>query len=112
MRTAVLTGLKKGKWEMVAGPDVPVNVQKKTFKKLRTEKSEYSEIQLHIGAAKKYRFGSGVTFVPAVVDDLTQLAEDGLKKVIAKEGLKIKFDANHEATRAAIRKARAAGKDK
>lgn len=113
MRTSVLTGLKKGKWEMIAGPDIPVNVQKQEFKRLRSSKSDYAEIQIHIGAANKYRHGSEKqTFVPAIVDDLTQLAEEGLKKVIAKEGLKVKFDVNHEATRAAIRKARESAKAK
>lgn len=112
MKIAVSVGqTQDGKWQVLQFPDVHIRAQKQFLKGVRVaggkvEKTQFSQVGLAI-VVKKYSFGAqGRVFAPRVVDDLTGLAEEGLKKVIAGEKLGIKFSADHEAVREAIRQAR------
>jgi len=115
MKIAALIGqeTKSGKWVMIAGPETPVGAQKAMFKDIavgngKSKLGEFREIAMPVSPFKRRKFHSPKGAPVAIVsDDLTNLAETGLKSVIEKEGLKVKFDADHEKVRAAIRKARA-----
>ena len=110
MRKCVTIAQKKnGEWVTLAHPDVSIHEQKAAFKELKAKNGDgYKEAMILFTPGKRCSFAAGVgkTFTPSMIDDLTQLAEDGLKAVIKKEELEVEFSEDHEETRAAIRAAR------
>lgn len=117
MKIAALIGqeVKSGKWVMIAGPETAITEQKIMFKTIavgngKSKHGEYREIAMPISPFKRRKFHSPTgSPVSIVSDDLTNLNEPALKAVIAGESLKVQFNADHEKTRAAIRKERTAG---
>ena len=100
---------KSGKWVLLSGPDVPISEQKASFKELKAAGADtFDEAHVLFSPGKKVKFNKPTKkLVVPIVDDLTGLAEAGLKGVISAEDLPVKFSEDHEKTRAAIRAARA-----
>lgn len=107
---------KSGKWDMLADPSTTIKEQKVMFKKIKADGGKvgdksYRETIMLFSPGKRYKFDDAKKVLAAVVlDNLTGLNEDKLLKIIKDEGLKVKFDKDHEKTRAAIRKARGGAK--
>ena len=113
MRRAVTVAQKAdGKWVTLALPNIPIKKQKIALKELKASmgkvgKTEYKMAILLFTPGKKVKFKPDQDPRILVADDLTNMAETELKKVITDEKLDVKFDEDHEKVRKAIRKIRA-----